>query len=210
MSYLHFVVFLALSLPFAFPALALDSLPEPSPEELRRVLNDEVVVSHQQVPGSRAIAFTAFGRVSASPERLARYYYDPQTLRKFQTAVRRVEVVAMQPRSMQVRYEVGLPWPLGDRHFVLALRHSPLDHVVSWDLVRGNVKENRGFYAMTPLSDGSTLVRYRIQADLDTWVPPFLLAWVQSGMIPRVITEARREVGSPSHVGGLPQDARGP
>lgn len=188
------LVLLTLALLSARPALAIPYWAEPSAEEWRRIRSGEVLRSHRVLPNSHTIEFTVLGQVKAPPERLLAFYFEPTTLRRFQNAVRSHQVVGAQPQRMQVRYDVGLPWPLGNRNFTLDLHARPDANVVRWSLVEGNVKENRGSYAVAPMPNGQTLVTYRIQADLDTWVPPFLIAWVQGGMLPKVILEARREL----------------
>ncbi len=176
------------------PAHATPYRATPSPEEWRRIHAGEVLSSHRILPGSSVIEFTAIGQVKAPAENLLAFYFEPTTLRRFQSAIREHRVISSQFQRMQVRYDVGLPWPLGSRNFTLDIHSVPTEQAVEWRLLEGNVKENRGSYAVTPMTNGQSLVTYRIQADLDTWLPPFLIAWVQGGMLPKVILEARQEL----------------
>lgn len=178
----------------ASPGLAAPYFGTPTHQEWKQIEAGEVVVTRRTLPGTRIIEFTAMGRVTAPIEKLVRYYVDPKSVLKFQDAIKDQRLLAQEKTRARVHYLIGLPWPLGDREFTIETWVVPENNAVEWKMLAGNIRENQGSYAMAPIDARNTLVTYQARVDINTWVPPFLISWVQGGMIPKVIVKAREEL----------------
>lgn len=177
------------------PAVAAPFRANPVGDELKRVKSREILVTHQILPGTNVNSFTAVGVVNAPYEKTLRYYADPNNTKKFQTAIKKLDIIAKSEEYRRTaKYLIGLPWPLGDRNFTLDVWAVPEEKHIEWKLVEGDVKEFRGSYAVTPWGENQTLVSYQVETDLNTWVPPVILSWAQGRTIPNVITMARKDL----------------
>jgi hypothetical protein len=91
--------------------------------------------------------------------------------------VERAEVVQRGEggRATQVAFEVDVP-VLGKASYTLAYQYAPGDTGISWTTTeaRGAVRDIRGEYLLNELSEGGTMVTYRLALELGVLVPGFL------------------------------------
>lgn len=189
-----FPLVLTLSVLWAPPTLAAPFFGTPAPHDLKQIEAGKIVLARRTLPGTRIIEFTAMGKVKAPVDRLVRFYLEPASVLKYQDAITDQQVLVREPSRARVHYLVGLPWPLGEREFTIEVWEDSGHSAVEWKMLSGNIRENQGSYAMTPLDARNTLVTYQARVDINTWVPPVLIGWVQGGMIPKVILKAREEL----------------
>ncbi|MEB3188007.1 MAG: SRPBCC family protein [bacterium] len=178
------------------PGMAEPFFASPSDAEMARLDKGEIITTSRTLPNSSVNEFTAMGIVNANWEDILEYYADVQNTRKFQNAIKKIDVVQENRAEMwrRAHYDLSLPWPIGQREFNLYLFANRDRRFIEWKLERGNVKEQRGSYATRELGAKKTLVSYRVAADLDTWLPAWLINFIQSGTVPHVIEQARKDV----------------
>lgn len=178
------------------PVMAEPFFASPSDAEMVRLEKGEIITTSRTLPSSSVNEFTAMGIVNANWEDILEYYADVQNTRKFQNAIRKIDVIQENRAEMwrRAHYDLSLPWPIGQREFNLYLSANRDRRFIEWKLERGNVKEQRGSYSTKELGAKKTLVSYRVAADLDTWLPAWLINFIQAGTVPHVIEQARKDV----------------
>jgi hypothetical protein len=106
------------------------------------------------------------------------------------------------PGQRYVEYNYGhvdLPWPLGDRWYILKMlrdesQAAKHQYIASWSLVIGNLQENRGECRVEPFGEHKTLLIYRLITDPGGFVPPFLVKRGTYITLPKIITSVRKRV----------------
>ncbi len=96
---------------------------------------------------------------------------------------------------------VKVPWPLGNRWYVLkvqwdesqAARHI---YTSSWSLLTGNLKENKGEWKVEPFGDQKTLLTYRVVTDPGGLAPKFLVEKITAQTLPQIIIAVRNRLAS--------------
>ena len=181
---------------FVGPSMAEPFFASPTDAEMARLEKGEIITTSRTLPGTSVNEFTAMGIVKANWEDILEYYADVQNTRKFQNAITKIDVIQENRAEMwrRAHYDLSLPWPIGQREFNLYLSANRDRRFIEWKLERGNVKEQRGSYSTKELGAKKTLVSYRVAADLDTWLPAWLINFIQAGTVPHVIEQARKDV----------------
>ena len=106
------------------------------------------------------------------------------------------------PGQKYVEYNYGqvdLPWPVGDRWYILKMRRDESraaqhQYTASWSLVTGNFRENLGECRVEPFGAQKTLLVYRLTTDPGGFVPPFVVNRVTYITLPQIITSVRKRV----------------
>ena len=178
------------------PVLAEPFFGSPTDAEWDRLNKNEIVTTSKTLPGTSVNEFTALGIVNANWEDILTYYADVQNTRRFQNSITKIDVIQQNEKEMwrRAHYDLSLPWPIGQREFNLYLSANRDKRFIEWKLERGNIKEQRGSYAAKELGPKKTLVSYRVAADLDTWLPAWLINFIQAGTVPHVIEQARKDL----------------
>ncbi len=181
---------------FMGPVMAEPFFASPTDAEMARLEKGEIITTGRTLPGTSVNEFTAVGIVKANWEDILEYYADVQNTRKFQNAITKIDVIQENRAEMwrRAHYDLSLPWPIGQREFNLYLSANRDRRFIEWKFERGNIKEQRGSYATKELGSKKTLVSYRVAADLDTWLPAWIINFIQAGTIPHVIEQARKDV----------------
>ena len=181
---------------FVAPVKAEPYFAAPSDADIARLEKGEILTTSRTLPNSSVNEFTAMGLVNANWLDILEYYADVQNTRKFQNAITRIDVIQENRAEMwrRAHYDLSLPWPIGQREFNLYLSANRDRRFIEWKFERGNIKEQRGSYATKELGPKKTLVSYRVAADLDTWLPAWLINFIQAGTVPHVIEQARKDV----------------
>ncbi|MBM3266007.1 MAG: hypothetical protein FJZ01_00025 [Candidatus Sericytochromatia bacterium] len=161
--------------------------------------------------------FFSAGYVKASVDDVFWYYEDHNNTPKYQNAIKRISVeedltpkrgnaAGEQGGYRRLKYEMVLPWPIGTRNFVLDLEgqgEAGKWGDIFWSKNTGgdcdcaaDVDEMQGSYVMTPYPDNRkwTLVRYWVRGDMRTWIPGWLVGFIQGRTIPNVIAQARKDL----------------
>jgi hypothetical protein len=109
---------------------------------------------------------------------------------EYMPRVRRAE----RRRGGVVYTEIVSPWPLKDVWFEAQVkRESVADgYLLSWRLVRGNIRRNDGVWRLTALAPERTRLRYEGTVELYHFIPPPLLRLVEQHELPLVVQAIRR------------------
>jgi hypothetical protein len=106
------------------------------------------------------------------------------------------------PGQRYVEYNYGhvdLPWPLGDRWYILNMvrdesQTAQYRYSASWSLVIGNLRENRGEVRLEPFGKQKTLLIYRLTTDPGGIIPPFFVKRGTYIALPRIVADVRKRV----------------
>ena len=106
----------------------------------------------------------------------------------------------------RLSYDLQLPWPVGARKFVLDLEgqgEAGKWGDIYWSKNSGgdcncgaDIDEMMGSYVVTPYPPNRnwSLVRYWVKANMNTWIPGWLVGFVQGRTIPHVVSQARADL----------------
>lgn len=174
------------------------SIPSLSADQVTRLNAGEVLID--TVQGSAPIG-DVMGIINHSPETVMTLVANFELHSEFYDDVSFSEVAGVDGEYQLLHGITDTPWPMDDREWVLRAAGGPtqvdgVDVILStWAYVpdSGNLVDTTGFYLAIPWgSDGTqTLLRYRIQVDLGTWLPDFLLTWSQENFLPNKIVNIR-------------------
>ncbi|MBM3269996.1 MAG: hypothetical protein FJZ01_20365 [Candidatus Sericytochromatia bacterium] len=192
---------------------------ELSAGEWASIAKGEIVVRHAN--RGQINEFFSAGYVKAAVDDVFWYYEDHTKTMRYQNAIRGVAVEEdNSPRRgsggqggyRRLRYDLQLPWPVGTRKFVLDLEGH--GEAGGWGDIHwsknesgdcgcaADIAEMMGSYVVTPYPPNRkwSLVRYWVKADMNTWIPGWLVGFVQGGTIPHVVAQARKDLESPALV----------
>lgn len=163
-------------------------------------VKDRKIATRRHSEG-RINEFFSAGYVNAPVRKVFDYYENHENTKKFQDSIKELKVIIDDHDSSsgyrQLEYGLSLPWPIGKRNFVLDLNGKGEDGKwgdIWWSLNEGDISEMMGSYVMTAEGSSKTLVRYHVKADMNTWLPTWLVGFVQGGTIPNVIRQARKDL----------------
>lgn len=210
------VAFLAVSV-LSPAALAAERKPvrskpakfELTASEWEKVKAGGITVRH--VNNGQTNEFFSAGYVKAPVDEVFWYYEDHNNTPKYQNSIKKIEVEEdKSPKRTAVgndvmggyrrlQYHLSLPFPIGWRRFVLDLEGNGQPGKfgdIWWSLNSGDINEMMGSYVVTPypFNKDWTLVRYWVKADMNTWIPGWLIGFVQGGTIPHVVAQARKDL----------------
>ncbi len=182
-------------------------------DEWEKVNAGGITVRH--VNNGQVNDFFSAGYVKASVDDVFWYYEDHNNTPKYQNAIKRISVEedltpkrggSEQGGYRRLKYELVLPWPIGTRNFVLDLEGQGEPGKwgdIYWSKNGGgdcdcgaDVDEMMGSYVVTPYAANRkwTLVRYWVRGDMKTWIPGWLVGFIQGRTIPNVVAQARKEL----------------
>lgn len=167
-------------------------------------------ITKRHVSHGQANEFFSAGYVKAPVDEVFWYYEDHTNTPKYQNAIKKIDVEEdKSPKRgapgdvrggyRRLQYHLSLPFPIGWRHFVLDLEGNgePGKYGdIWWSYNSGDINEMLGSYVITQYPDNKnwSLVRYWVKADMNTWIPGWLIGFVQGGTIPHVIAQGRKDL----------------
>lgn len=178
--------------------------------EWEKVKAGGITVRH--VNHGQANEFFSAGYVKAPIDEVFWYYEDHNNTPKYQNAIKKIDVEEdKSPKRgggstadilggyRRLQYHLSLPFPIGWRRFVLDLEGNGTPGKygdIWWSYNSGDINEMLGSYVVTPYPHNKdwSLVRYWVKADMNTWIPGWLIGFVQGGTIPHVIAQARKDL----------------
>ena len=172
--------------------------------EQEKVDKGGIVTRHERHGDSNE--FYAAGLIRANINKVFDYYRNHENTPKFQNSIKKIVPIILddESRYRQLKYTLQLPWPIGQRLFILDLAGAGKDGEwgdIWWsynkgevDGFTGQITEMRGSYVMTAVNPKTTLLRYHVETDLDTWLPSWLIGFIQGGTVPNVIEQGRKEL----------------
>ncbi|MBU6430439.1 MAG: hypothetical protein KGR26_15590 [Cyanobacteria bacterium REEB65] len=169
-----------------------------TPAEQATIAQGGITVRHRSIAGTSLNEFFSAGYVDAPVDQVLAFYEDYRNTPKFQDSIRKIERIGVWPDYQQIEYWIDLPFPIGRRNFVLDVSGEGIPGqrgAIWWRLEHGDIREMRGSYLTTAAGPDRTLVKYHLVADMNTWLPAWLVGFVQGGTIPNVIGAARRDLG---------------
>lgn len=141
------------------------------------------------------------GVVDHPPEAVMLLLADFGTHSEFMSDLTLSEVVGNEGEDMLLHGITDTPWPMDDREWVNRARGgaTTLNGVevglATFDYVpgSGNIEDARGYWLALPWGDdgSKTLLRFRVQIDLGSWLPDFLKDWGTENFLPVKITDVR-------------------
>ena len=174
------------------------SIPSLSADQVQRLTDGEILIDTVQ---SAAPIGDVMGVINHTPEEVMTLVATFELHKEFYDDVIFSEVEGTDGDFQLLHGITDTPWPMDDREWVLQAAGGPtqvdgVDVIVStWSYVpdSGNLVDTHGYYLAIPWgSDGSQcLLRYRIQVDLGTWLPDFLLTWSQENFLPNKVRNIR-------------------
>lgn len=176
------------------------SIPSLSADQVSRLNNGEVILD--SVEGAAPIG-EALGVINYSAEAVMEVIRDFESYPEFMSDMAMAEIVGQDGEFFLCHGITDTPWPMDDREWTIRASggHTQVDGVdvilSTWTYVEGNIVDTEGYWLAIPWGDGSqTLLRYRLQIDLGTWLPDFLMAWAQESYLPSKITNIRARLDS--------------
>ena len=198
------LVFTIISL-LSLPALAQmePSMPSLSNDQVNRLNAGEVLIA--VVEGATPIG-DAMGVIPHPPAAVLAVITDFATHSSFMDDISLSEVVGTDGDFSRCHGITDTPWPMDDREWTIRAGGSAAEvegvpvMLATWSYVpgSGNIENTTGYWLMIPWGDDgqSTLLRYRIQVDLGTWLPDFLMTWATENFLPTKVTAIRDRVAA--------------
>ncbi|MBM3260368.1 MAG: hypothetical protein FJY99_11565 [Candidatus Sericytochromatia bacterium] len=174
-------------------------------DELEKVNAGSIVTRHKREGSSNE--FYAAGLIKAPVDKVFDYYRNHENTMRFQNSLKKIEPLILddeRTRYRQLKYTLSLPWPIGQRLFILDLKGDgkPGEWGDIWwsynkgtiDGFRGQISEMKGSYVINAKGANLTLLRYHVETDLDTWLPGWLIGIIQGGTVPNVVSQGRKDL----------------
>jgi ribosome-associated toxin RatA of RatAB toxin-antitoxin module len=105
---------------------------------------------------------------------------------------------ALRKRSGNMAYQyvrMNPPWPFTEKWMVNAHREDKVRGRISWEQAEGNVKFEKGFWAVTPVGPNKTRLQYHLT--VDPWMdsmPGWLVDMTSKSIMPAIVNGVRRRV----------------
>lgn len=162
----------------------------------------KILVHLKEVPGQAVKRARALALLDASPEAVFKVLRDFNTFENFIPYCKEVNVEHQEKDRYRVRFVLDLPWPLGNRHYVLNLvdRHETVEGkpvlVSEWTYIQGsgNINDTYGSWEMLAYGKDRTLVRYTVFTDPGGKLPTWVRNFSTTIAVPKVIKGLRKEV----------------
>lgn len=167
-----------------------------SAQDWSQVNSGGIIVHHRTLAGTQVNEFFSAGYVDAPVDEVFAFYQHYQNTPLYQDSVKRITQIASSGHYRQLDYQVQLPFPIGHRHFVLDLEGAGVPGergAIWWSYDHGDIRQMQGSYVVSAAGPDRTLVKYHILADMKTWIPSWLVGFVQGGTIPNVVEAARKD-----------------
>lgn len=182
-------------------AQAEPAIPSLSNDQVNRLNAGEIVLD--VAPGAVPVG-DAMGVVNYTPEQVFNVVAAFDKHGEFMSDLALAEVTGTDGEALLCHGITDTPWPMDDREWIIRAEGSQTEvdgvsvYLVRWTYVpnSGNLVDTTGYWLMMPWgADGSqTLLRYRIQVDLGTWLPDFLLSWSTENFLPWKVIDIRNRL----------------
>ena len=177
--------------------VADDACPESVGQE-QAILDGEVLIKLTDFPGSAAKEGCVVGYIAAAPEKVMTILREAGKYEEYMPRVLRSDVEPGENGVVLNRQELDLPWPIGDRHFIVRLVEKKSKEGVyrfDFDYVKGsgNVDDTRGHWLIEPWKDGSR-VTYALWCDPGGVIPKWAVNRATRRTLPLVIVALRDRV----------------
>ena len=181
----------------AVAASADDACPDPVGHE-QEILDGEVLIKLTDFPGSAAKEGCVLGYIAAPPEKVMAILRDAGKYAEYMPKVLSSEVDTGDDGVVLNRQELNLPWPIGDRNFIVRLVEKKSKDGVyrfDFDYVKGsgNVDDTRGHWLIEPWKNGSR-VTYALWCEPGGAIPGWAVNRASRRTLPLVIVALRDRV----------------
>ena len=200
-TWLIATAYLLLSSVGSVSAQTTPSIPSLSGGQVELLSAGEIVVD--VVEGAAPIG-DVMGVINFTPEQVFEVVADFDKHGEFMSDLALAEVTGLDGEARLCHGITDTPWPMDDREWIIRAEGSATQvdgvdvYLVAWTYVEGsgNLIDTTGYWLMMPWgADGSqTLLRYRLQVDLGTWLPDFLLSWSTENFLPFKVTDVRNRL----------------
>jgi len=177
--------------------VADDACPDTTGQE-QAILDGEVLIKLTDFPGSASKEGCVLGYIAAAPEKVMAILRQAGEYEEYMPRVLRSDVEPAENGSVLNRQELDLPWPIGDRHFIVRLVEKKSKEGVyrfDFDYVKGsgNVDDTRGHWLIEPWKNGSR-VTYALWCDPGGAIPNWAVNRATRRTLPLVIVALRDRV----------------
>jgi ribosome-associated toxin RatA of RatAB toxin-antitoxin module len=83
--------------------------------------------------------------------------------------------------------KLDFPWPVENKWYVIKIGLNVEQLMAGWDLIKGNMKENKGYWKLEPYEGNRTLLEYSLHTDPGGSVPDFLINFGTKVTLPDVV-----------------------
>jgi hypothetical protein len=177
------------------------SMPSLDGNQLSRLARGEVLV---HVDGGEHRVGESIGVVHARIEAVVNLLRDLESYDRIFEHTLRSEIVGQDGEFMLQSGITTMPWPMADREWTVRVwqGYVEIDGLPGWQSTwdylpgSGNLLDLQGDYLLLPWGEDGlyTLVRYRVAADLGTWLPASLLPWSVEDLLPNQIEAIRHHL----------------
>jgi hypothetical protein len=178
-------------------------IPSLSQDQVTQLNSGNIILD--VVPGAAPIG-DSLGVVNGAPAEVMAIIRDFNSHHEFFGDLAESEITGQDGDATLCRGITDTPWPMDDRNWTIRVESSErnldgLDILIAeWSYVvdSGNIVNTTGYWLLIPWgADGNqTLLRYRIQVDLGTWLPDFLLTWATEDFLPEKINALRDRIAT--------------
>lgn len=180
---------------------ARSTVPDPDPEQMKRLEEGEVVVSDTSVEGPdglKQMRGHAMVIIDAPPERVWSTIMDHEHFEEFMPSVRECSIVEQQGNSRVVSYNLKVAW--ADISYFLKLDYDPETWHVDGALDKTRpheISDTRCTWDLAPLDGGKrTQVNYSVYIDSGRFIPTFVERMLSKRQLPTVLENVRKRAVS--------------
>jgi ribosome-associated toxin RatA of RatAB toxin-antitoxin module len=146
-----------------------------TPEEKTAALEHfDIIAMVKPTVGSGLHRARADALCNAPVELVKAALLDVRGYEKFMPKVTRSRVLKSEGSKMRVLIETRLPWPIENSWNILDVNVAAvkLGYSITWERITGSMKENRGFWLLSPYGPGG--IYTRLAYEIEVYVPPVL------------------------------------
>ena len=136
-----------------------------------------------------------FGHIDGTPDQVWRAITAYDHYDEFLPLVTESALRKRQGNMVHQYVKMNPPWPFTEKWMVNACREDKARGRLSWDQAEGNVRFEKGFWAVTPLGPNKTRLQYHLT--VDPWMdsmPGWVVDMVSKTTMPAVINGVRKRV----------------
>lgn len=184
------------------PKYAVSPGGKPLTQEDYASLNEGGIIAHHaDILGSPVKKSTAIALIDAPPEAVFTVLTDYEDFPQFMPFTKKV-TVHQEEKRLCVRYDLDLPWPIGDRHYVVEMDDgreeiagTPVMHSRwTYQPGSGNIRDTFGSWEILPYGEAKSFVRYTVFTDPGGRIPKWARRMAPKIAVPRVIKGLRKRV----------------
>ena len=191
----------AASMAMAFVTRESPRLASPSQAQRTSMDAGNPIVSARRAEFNRG---EVYGTIDAPPEKVWAVVYDYDRMKEWYPDMLKSKVLSRAEGMGTVEGGIKMPSIFANKTYHLEIRDSERQvegqkaYVAEFNYIKDsrNMGDMYGYWLVyeNPAKPGTTIVKYVVNADLDVWMPDFVLRWAQGRMLPGIIKGIRNRV----------------